>query len=409
LEQNRASNITVCSEPHKYGFKLVIETPMKGSQMALPLTGIRVLDLTHAMAGPMCTMFLADLGAEVIKIEPPWGEMTRVFPPLINGGSPYFVFLNRNKKALSLNLKSPKAVEIFKALSKISDVVIENFSVGVMDRLGIGYEALREINPKIIFTSITGFGQYGPYSNRLSFDPIAQAASGYMFLNQQMADPQGPPVQAPDAIADSVPALFAVIGVLTSLYHRQLTGVGQRIDVAQVDSMISILPSVSFFQLAGVTFHEAIEKYRVGVSGLYRAKDSYVMITTPPGDIFDRFAKMLGVETVDEKVVESWAKERSTEEIVSKLVETRVPVARVLNIEQMMKDPHVNARHMIVEMDHPQTGATKMPNFPLKMSESPGTVRTRAPLIGEHNAEILGGLLGMPIEEIERLKKEQVL
>jgi CoA:oxalate CoA-transferase len=377
--------------------------------MALPLAGVRVLDLTHAMAGPMCTMFLADLGAEVIKIEPPWGEMTRVFPPLINGGSPYFVFLNRNKKALSLNLKNPKAVEIFKALTKISDVVMENFSVGVMDRLGIGYEVLRQINPKIIFTSITGFGQYGPYSNRLSFDPIAQAVSGYMFLNQQMADPQGPPVQAPEAIADSVPALFAVIGILTALYYRQLTGVGQRIDVAQVDSMISILPSVSFFQLAGLTFHEAMEKYRVGFPGLCRAKDGYVMITAPQGDIFDRFAKMLGVETLDQEVVEKWARHRSTEEIVSRLVEIRVPVAKVLNIEQMMRDPHVNARSMIVELDHPQTGPTKMPNFPLKMSESPGTVRTRAPLIGEHNEEILGRLLGMSIEDIERLKEEQVL
>jgi crotonobetainyl-CoA:carnitine CoA-transferase CaiB-like acyl-CoA transferase len=373
------------------------------------LEGIRVLDLTHAHAGPICTMFLGAMGAEVIKIEPTWGEMTRMFPPLVKGVSPYFMFVDRCKKGVTLNLKDPRGREMFMEMVKKSDVVMENFSAGTMDRLELGWEVLQGLNPGIIFASISGFGQYGPWSDRRSFDPIAQAASGYMWTMQEGINPDGPPLQAVEAIADTIPGFSALIGILAALQHRNKTGRGQRIDVAQMDAMIGVMQSFSFWELAQTTFRSAARSGRVGVSGLHKAKDGYVMFSLPAGRITDWFKELLGVEELTREDVERWVSERPVEEVVELLAKTGVPVAPVMNLDQVKANEHARAREMFVKVDHPTLGEVTLPGFPIKFSETKGDIKMPAPLLGQHNEEVYCGRLGLSRADLVRLRRAGVI
>jgi crotonobetainyl-CoA:carnitine CoA-transferase CaiB-like acyl-CoA transferase len=373
------------------------------------LEGVRVLDLTHAHAGPICTMFLGAMGAEVIKIEPTWGEMTRMFPPLVKGVSPYFMFVDRCKKGVTLNLKDPRGREMFMEMVKKADVVVENFSAGTMDRLDLGWEVLQGLNPGIIFASISGFGQYGPWSNRRSFDPIAQASSGYMWVMQEGINPEGPPLQAVEAIADTIPGFTALIGILAALQYRHRTGKGQRIDVAQMDSMIAVMQSFSFWEIAGMTFRSAARSGRVGVSGLHKAEDGYVMFSLPAGRITDWFKELLGVEELTKEDVEKWVAERPVEEVVGLLAKTGVPVAPVLDLDQVKANEHSKAREMFVKVDHPTLGEVSLPGFPIKFSETKGDMTMPAPLLGQHNEEVYSELLGISKERLEELRKEGVV
>jgi crotonobetainyl-CoA:carnitine CoA-transferase CaiB-like acyl-CoA transferase len=373
------------------------------------LEGIRVLDLTHAHAGPICTLYMAAMGAEVIKIEPAWGDRTRMFPPLVKGMSPYFVFLNRCKKGVTLDLKDPRGNEMFREMVKKSDVVMENFSAGTMDRLGLGWETLHELNPGIIFASISGFGQTGPWSNRRSFDPIAQAASGYMWVMKEAIDPEGPPLMAQEAIADTIPGFTCLIGILAALNHRNRTGRGQRIDVAQMDSMIGVMQSFSFWNLVNNTFRGAATSGGIRVSGLHKAEDGYVMFSLPIGRITDWFQELLGVEELTPEIVTKWVAERTVDEVVELLAKTGVPVAPVQDLDQTLANEHARAREMFVKVDHPVLGETTLPGFAIKFSETRGHISTPAPLLGQHNEEVYSELLGLSEEEIEGLRKEGVI
>ncbi len=373
------------------------------------LEGVRVLDLTHAHAGPICTMFLGAMGAEVIKIEPTWGEMTRMFPPLVKGVSPYFMFVDRCKKGVTLNLKDPRGREMFMEMVKKANVVMENFSAGTMDRLDLGWDVLQGLNPGIIFASISGFGQYGPWSNRRSFDPIAQASSGYMWTMQEGINPEGPPLQAVEAIADTIPGFTALIGILAALQYRHRTGKGQRIDVAQMDSMIAVMQSFSFWEIAGMTFRSAARSGRVGVSRLHEAKDGYVMFSLPAGRITDWFKELLGVEELTREDVEKWVAERPVEEVVGLLAKTGVPVAPVLDLDQVKANEHAKAREMFVKVDHPTLGEVSLPGFPIKFSETKGDITMPAPLLGQHNEEVYSELLGLSKEKLEELRREGVV
>ncbi|MBA7479229.1 CoA transferase [archaeon] len=373
------------------------------------LEGVRVLDLTHAHAGPICTMFLGAMGAEVIKIEPTWGEMTRMFPPLVKGVSPYFMFVDRCKKGVTLNLKDPRGREMFMEMVKKADVVVENFSAGTMDRLDLGWEVLQGLNPGIIFASISGFGQTGPWSDRRSFDPIAQASSGYMWVMQEGINPEGPPLQAVEAIADTIPGFTALIGILAALQYRHRTGKGQRIDVAQMDAMIAVMQSFSFWEIAGMTFRSAARSGRVGVSGLHKAEDGYVMFSLPVGRITDWFKELLGVEELTKEDVEKWVAERPVEEVVGLLAKTGVPVAPVLDLDQVKANEHSKAREMFVKVDHPTLGEVSLPGFPIKFSETKGDITVPAPLLGQHNEEVYSELLGISKEKLEELRKEGVV
>ncbi len=373
------------------------------------LEGIRVLDLTHAHAGPICTLYMAAMGADVVKIEPPWGERTRFFPPLVNRVSPYYAFLNRCKRGVTLNLKDPRGRDMFMEMVKKADVVVENFSPGTMEELGLGWETLRGLNPGIVFCSISGFGQTGPWRDRRSFDPIAQAASGYMWLMKDSIDPDGPPIQAPEAIADTIPGLTALVGILAALNHRHLTGRGQRIDVAQMDSMIGAMQSFSFWNIAGTTFRRVILSGAVGFYGLQRAKDGYVMLGVSGGRITDWLRERLGVEELTTEALEEWVGGQTVEEVVETLAETGVPVAPVLDLDQVMENEQALAREMFVKVDHPVLGETTEPGFPIKFSETKGEASAPAPLLGQHNLEVYSGLLGLSEDEVEALRKEGVI
>lgn len=373
------------------------------------LEGVRVLDLTHAHAGPICTMYMAAMGAEVIKIEPTWGEMTRFFPPLIKGVSPYFTFVNRAKKGVTLNLKSPRGLEIFKKLVKISDVVVENFSPGTMEELGLGWETLRELNPKIILASISGFGHTGPWASRRSFDPIAQAASGYMWLMKESIDPDGPPLQAPEAIADTIPGFTALIGILSALINRSKTGKGQRIDVAQMDAMIAVFQSFSFWHLAKTTFSKAVSSYGVGVSGCYKAKDGYIMFSLPPGRITEWFKQLLDVDELIEEKVAEWIGERTVKEVDDTLAESGIPVSPVHDLDQVFTNEQARAREMFVKINHQVLGGITLPGFPIKFSETRGDLSTPAPSLGQDNEEVYKTLIGLADSDLENLRKEGVI
>ena len=373
------------------------------------LEGIRVLDLTHAHAGPICTYYMAAMGAEVIKVEPPWGEMNRFFPPLVKGVSPYFAHLGRCKKGVTLNLKDPRGKEMFTELVKKSDVVVENFSPGTMDDLGLGWETLRQLNPGVIFASISGFGQTGPWRDRRSFDSIAQAASGYMWLMGDGIDPEGPPIKATDAIADTIPGLTALVGILAALNHRHSTGMGQRVDVAQTDSMIAVMQSFSFWDLARTTFERALDDRVDPAFGVHRAKDGYVMFMAPGGRLTDWFRELLGIEEMERKVVEEWVAERTVEDVVETLAETGIPVAPVNDLDQAMKNEHALHREMFVRVDHPALGETTMPGFPIKFSETKADVTKPAPILGQYNREVYSELLGLSEDEVEALRREGVV
>ncbi len=373
------------------------------------LNGLRVLDLTHAHAGPICTLYMAAMGAEVIKIEPKWGKMTRMFPPLVKGQSPYFLFLGRGKKGVTLDLKNPEGNEMFKELVKGADVVMENFSPGTMDRLGLGYDVLKEINPKIIYASISGFGHTGPWVSRKSFDPIAQAASGYMWVTKDAIAPDGPPLQAPEAIADTVPGFIALIGILAALISRNETGRGQRVDVAQMDSMIATMQSFSFWNLTQMSWTRAGRSGSVGVSGLRETSDGYVMFALPPGRITDGFTQLLGVEELIPEIVDEWVKERTTDEVVKILAETGVPVAAVMDLDEVQASPQAEAREMFVKVDHPTMGELVQPGFPIKFSETKGDISAPSPLLGEHNVEVYTKILGLTEEKVEELRKKGVI
>jgi crotonobetainyl-CoA:carnitine CoA-transferase CaiB-like acyl-CoA transferase len=373
------------------------------------LEGIRVLDLTQYHAGAICTLYLAGLGAEVIKVEPPWGEMGRFFPPLVRGVSPYFLFLNRNKKGITLNLKHPRGRALFQELVGKTDVLIENFSPGTMDDLGLSWKRVRELNPKLIYASISGFGQTGPWRDRRSFDPIAQAASGYMWLMKQAVDPAGPPLGAPEAIADTIPGFTAAIGILAALHHREKTGEGERIDVAQMDSMIAVYQSFSYWNLTNTTFNQEAEKAGVAVYGLFEASDGYLMISVAGGRHTDWLRELLEVETLTREMIASWIVEKTVSEAVEILVEAGIPATPVHDLDQVQRNDQALSREMFIKVDHPQLGETMQPGFPIKYDQLEGDLEEPSPLLGEHNEAILSQLTGLSRGEIEELRKEGII
>ena len=370
--------------------------------MSTILDDITVVDLTHVQAGPMCTMFLSCMGANVIKIEPPWGEMLRGRES--HDMRPTFAYFNRNKKGITLNLKSEKGRKIFTQLVEKANVVVENFSPGTMDRLGFGYENLQKIKSDIIYASISGFGHSGPYSNCGSFDLIAQAMCGIMSIT---GEPVGHPIRVHYYIGDSVTALFGTIAILGAIRFRDSTGEGQFIDVAQFDCMVSILSSiVSQMNKRGE------EEEQQGFRGIYdavKALDGYVAIAAMRDRFLDPLAKIMGIDKIEGRdEIEEWAQKNTVKEIVDELVNAEIPCAPVLNIEQVIKDPQFNARGIPVQVDQEGFGVLKLLDFAPKFSSVKPKVDEQAPTLGRHNEEILGWL-GYSEVEIEALKQEKVI
>jgi CoA:oxalate CoA-transferase len=377
------------------------------------LEGITILDLTQFWFGPFCTMLLAEQGAEVIRIEPPWGGVDRIADGALFGGVSYtFHHHNLNKKGLAMNLKAAEGVDIFKSLVRRGDVVVQNFRPGTMERLGLGYEVLRELNPGIIYAALSGFGQYGPYVHRGSFANIAEAMSGHTRLTGDEANPSGPPLEMAQAYGDLGPALFAAMSIVLAIRHRDRTGEGQMIDVAQLDCMVALNTALTGYNLSGLRLWELREKYPIGrgFGGLVRTRDGgWVRYASFSPRIIEELKHHLGVDEIDEQALNNRISQMDRGEAVDFLVGAGVPAAPVYDVDEVVGDPQLEAREMFVDVDHTRAGRVRVPNFPVKFSRTPGRVSRAAPLLGEHNEEILVGVLGLSQEEVQELVRKGVI
>ena len=392
-----------------------------------PLENVKVLDLTRVLAGPYASMMMADFGAEIIKIESPkTGDDSRAFGPFVGGESAYFMSLNRGKRSITMNLKSPKAQELFKKMVKKVDVVLENYRPGTMEKFGLGYEEIKKINPNIIYTACSGFGHTGPYSKKPAYDVIVQGMGGIMSITGQE---NGAPTRVGASVGDLTAGLFAVIGTLTALYNREKTGVGQKVDVAMLDCQVAILENaISRYLVNGVApgpignRHPSITPFEA-----FQAKDGYVIIAVGNDRLWKKFCDLIGRQELigDERFITN-AKRTENQKQLKGILDTifpaktvdewleaidgaGIPCGPINKIDRVMKDPQVLAREMIVEVDHPVAGKFKMPGIPIKLSETPGEIESPSPLLGQHTEEILNELLGLSKEDVAKLKEEGVL
>jgi len=398
--------------------------------MPKALDGIRVLDLTQYEAGPSSTQMLAWLGAEVIKIEPPGGEAGRLALSDKKGEDAwFFLLLNSNKKGVTLNLKASRGRAMFEAMVKTADVVVENLGPGSMDRLGLGYEALKKLNPRIISASVKGFGSGGPYSDYKSFEWIAQAMAGAMSMT---GSPDGPPTKAIGGLADTGAGLHTAIGILAAIIQRNATGVGQQIEVAQQDAVVNLLRIHlrESYATGKPSPRQGNRSAAAAPSNLYRCRpfgsNDYVFIHVATVEMWKSLVNILGrpelgddpryadrrdrVQFIDEidDMIEAWTEKRTKQEVMETLASRGIPCGAILDSNEVLADPHLRQRGFITELEHPRRGKYPMPGNPVRLSDSPTEVK-RAPLLGEHNDEIYGKALGMSKDELEGLRRDGVI
>ena len=393
-----------------------------------PLDGVRILDLTRVVAGPYCSMFLGDLGAEVVKVEQPGvGDDTRGWgPPFAGGESAYYLCINRNKKSLALDLKSARGVELLRRLAEAADVIIENFRPGTMERLGLGEKRLRENNPRLIYASLTGFGADGPMSDWPGYDLIVQAWGGLMSIT---GTPNGEPVKVGVAIIDLVAGLMLGKAITAALFAREKLGVGQRIDTSLLEAEVASLINVGSNYLVGGKIptrwgnaHPNIVPYQN-----FKTADGYLVLGVASEIIWRRFCQAIGrADLADDprfannsQRVENRAElivilaqiflGRNNDTWLKLLNEAAVPCAPVQTIDQVFQAPQVLHRDMLVEVEHPTAGSVRMAGIPVKFSVTPATVRLPPPLLGQHSGEVLESWLGISRDEIDELKRENVI
>lgn len=385
------------------------------------LKGVRVLDLTRVLAGPYCSMMLADMGADVIKIELPGrGDDSRRNGPFLNGESTYYMNLNRNKRGMTLDLKSEEGKRIFKELVKKSDIVLENYRPGVMDRLGLGYEELKKINPAIIYGAVSGFGQYGPYSKRAGYDILGQAMSGLMSTSGWEG---GPPTRTGTAMSDVLGGLNICIGVLAAYINRLKTGEGEMVDVSLVDSTVSSLEIINMIYLCTDRVptrignrYEAIAPY-----GSFEAKDGMVIIACGNDKLYNSLKDVLQIPELEadtfasnalrvqnhaplKEIIEAWTREATVADIVDTLLAAGIPSGPINTIDMVVKDPHIaDAREMFVDLEHPVAGPMKLTGNQLKLTNNPVKIDRPAPTLGQHTESILADVLGMAHDEYQKL------
>lgn len=393
----------------------------------LPLEGVKVLDLTRVLAGPFCTMVLADLGAEVIKVEIPGeGDESRGYTPFIGDVSGYFMSINRDKKDITLNLKSEEGKEIFKELVKWADIVTENYKPGAMKKLGLDYEVLKEINPKLIYAATSGFGQTGPYSSRPAYDAVVQGMGGIVSIT----GPKGSKgVRVGSSVADITAALYTVIGILAALHVRETTGEGQFIDVSMLDCQVSILENAiaRYLYTGQVPKPQGNKHPSICPFESFECSDGNdVMIAIGNDNLWAKFCRLVGreelisdprfvtnrarLENYDDikPIMDEIIKQKSLDEWLDILEKNAIPCGPINTIDRVVKDPQVLYREMLVELEHPTTGKITVPGVPIKFSKTPAKVRFAAPTLGQHNEEILGSL-GYTKEQIEELKSKGVI
>eukprot|EP00736_Rhodelphis_marinus_P010308 Rmarinus@m.22168 len=378
------------------------------STVAGPLDGVKVLDLTRVLAGPFCTMGLGDMGADVVKIESPdGGDMTRTWgPPFAGGESAYFMCVNRNKRSVVLDLKTSDGRSMLRRLAQESDILIENFLPGTMDRLGLGYESLRKSNKRLIYATITGYGQSGPYSHKPGYDVIVSAVGGLMSLT---GEERGGPVKVGVAVTDVMTGMNVKSGILAALLSRNASGVGQRVDCSLLETQVSSLVNIASNYLIGGregrrwgTAHESIVPYQA-----FRTSDGYILVGAANNAQFARLCSGLEYDhlcrdprfdsnanrvtnrnaLVD--ILSEIFSKQTTDEWLNDLESTGIPIGRINNMEQTFSHPQILHNGMVVEMEHPTAGRVRLVGPPVKFSETPCTVRRPPPLLGQHTDEVI--------------------
>lgn len=402
--------------------------------MTGPLQGIRVADLGHVLAAPFCTMILADLGAEIIKVEPPIGDDSRQFGPFIkeNEGdksqSGYFISINRNKKSTCVNLKESQGKEILRKLIKQSDVVIENFRPTTMKKLGFSYDELKKINPGIIYCSICGFGHDAlpEYAEKPAYDMVAQAYSGLMSVTGPLG---GPPCRVGTSVGDIIAGHQAAIGILSALWHRQKTGKGQYVDISMVDGLVYIMENaITRYTINGDipsplgSAHPTITPFQA-----FETKDSWIITPIGNDKLWKGFCKALDredltddtrfktnplrTENKDEliNIISDIIKSKTTKEWIDIFSEYKLPYSPLNTMDKVVNDEQIKYRKMIVDINQPKVGNIKISGSPFHMSETPSSVNNPAPLLGQHTDEVLSNLLEYSKEEIEELRLKNII
>ena len=387
--------------------------------------GLKVVDLTTALNGPFCTMFLGDYGADVIKIEPVGGEQSRSWGPIDekSGESGFYGFVNRNKKGCTLNLKSEKGLEMFYELVKDADVLVENYRGGVTERLKIDYDTIKKINPNIIYASGSGFGQYGPITHRPCYDIVAQAMGGMLNLT---GFKENDPVKVGPSVEDHVAGIYLMVGVGMALYHREKTGEGQHIDVSMFDVIFSLLENAIVNYTMGGFIPERNGNVDPSIApfDVYACKDGFVALGVGNDKLFNKFANIIGHQELleDERykdnvsrcdnyipdlqnLIREWCADYTKSEIEDIMDEAGIPCGPVLNVKEAIEHPHIQARDMMVHCEHPTVGDMYFQGCVIKLSETPGEVETAPPLVGQHNREVFG----LSEEEEKTLIEEGVL
>ncbi len=391
------------------------------------LAGVRVLDFTRVLAGPYASMVMADLGAEVIKVElPGQGDESRGFGPFQQGESAYFMSVNRGKKSITLDLRIPRGQELARQLAGKCQVLIENFRPGSMARFGLGWEEVHRLHPALVYASISGFGQTGPYAGRPAYDVVIQAMSGLASIT---GHPGMPPVRVGSSVADLSAALFGVIGILAALARARETGTGQQVDISMLDCQVALLENaIARYQVTGEvpsplgSRHPTITPFQ-----FFETAEGYLVVAAGNDSLWQRLCAALGLEQVagDPRFATNALRTQHHEQLEAALApafrtqsvahwcrvleEAGVPCGPIHDIAQVVADPQVRARGMITSQDHPRAGEVVMPASPLKFSATPVEPGAPAPLLGQHTGEVLGGLLGLPEAELDELRRTAVI
>lgn len=392
--------------------------------MKSALDNIKVLDLTRVLAGPYATMLLADLGADVIKIEMPnTGDDSRGFGPYINNESAYFMSINRNKKSMTLNLKNESGKKIFLELVKETDVLVENFRPGTMEKLGLGYDYLITLNPKLIYAAASGYGHTGPYSQRAAYDAVVQAMGGIMSIT---GEKNGKPTRVGSSIGDISAGMFTVIGILSALISRNTTGKGQMVDVAMLDCQVAMLENAiaRYFVTGKIPRPYGNRHTSIVPFEAFETSDGEIMVAAGNNALWKKLCNTLGChELIDDKrFKDNLDRNENYDELRQLLVpcflakttkdwldifdKEGIPNGPINTIDKVVEDIQVLSRNMIVEVQHPTAGSFKMPGIPIKLSETPGKIRTPSPTLGQHTYEILKEHLGLDNMTIEKLAEE---
>ena len=397
-------------------------------RMSKPLAGLRVLDLTRVLAGPYCTMMLADMGADVAKVERPGaGDDTRGYgPPFVGGESTYFMSINRNKRGMTLNLKHEQGLKILRDMLETADVVVENFRPGLMESFGYGYEAVREINPRLIYCSISGYGGTGPDAALPGYDLIIQGEGGIASLT---GDRDGPPFKVGTSQADIIAGMMACQGILLALIARERTGRGQKVDIGMLDCQVALLT----YQ-AGIYFATGESPTRIGNRHpsivpyeTFECRDGYLNVACGNESIWRRFCDAAGLEELPgdprfrsnadrvkhadalRAVLGPAMAERTTAEWIEALRSAGVPAGRIDTVQDVCEHPQVISRDMVVELEHPKAGPIRVTGVPVKLSDTPGAVHSPPPLLGQHTEDVLSDWLGMSGTEVAELRRQEIV